>query len=45
MQTKDIIVLIGLVVITSWLVPIMDRIEIVKDQSEQRITRLQSIGK
>ena len=45
MQTKDIIVLIGLVVITTWLVPIMDRIEIIKDQSEQRITRLESIGK
>jgi len=45
MQIKDVIVLLGLVVITTWLVPIMDRIEIIKDQSEARISRLESIGK
>ncbi len=45
MQIRDIVVLIGLVVITTWLVPIMDRVEIIKDQSEARIQRLESIGK
>ena len=45
MQIRDIMVLVGLVVITTWLVPIMDRVEIIKDQSEQRIQRLESIGK
>ena len=45
MQIRDIIVLIGLILVTVWLVLIMDRIEIIKDQSEQRITRLESIGK
>jgi hypothetical protein len=42
---RDIFVLLFLIWVTVWLVPIMDRVEIIKDQSEQRITRLESIGK
>ena len=45
MQGRDVLVLIVIVVITAWLVPTKDRLDTIKDQSEQRITRLESIGK